>query len=298
MEILRVLSGPILGSVIGFGTNYLAIKMLFRPYKPIRIGRKILPFTPGIIPKRKSEIAKAIGQAVGNELFTKEDIQRMLLSEEMEKSISDKIIYGLYNNDKNVRENLLSIVTQEKYDKGKLYLEQVICDKIKNAILSMDLGTIIANEEGDYVQGQVKNPLVKMFLNDSLITSFSFQIANKIETYVKNSGEKLILSKIDKEIENVENQSIQSILNKFNIDESKLREMIEIIYKKMISEGIEKILENFDIAKVVEEKINEMSIEELEKMILKIMKKELSAIVNLGGILGFLIGLLNILVVL
>ena len=50
------------------------------------------------------------------------------------------------------------------------------------------------------------------------------------------------------------------------------------------------IYENF----VLENKINDMSVEELEKTVLKVMKKELSMIVNLGALIGFLLGLLNL----
>ena len=35
---IGMIAGPIIGSVIGYGTNYIAVKMLFRPIKPIKIG--------------------------------------------------------------------------------------------------------------------------------------------------------------------------------------------------------------------------------------------------------------------
>lgn len=60
MNIVNIITGPIIGSVIGYFTNFLAIKMLFRPLKPVKIGSFTLPFTPGIIPKRKNQLAKAL----------------------------------------------------------------------------------------------------------------------------------------------------------------------------------------------------------------------------------------------
>ena len=47
------------GAIIGYVTNWLAIKMLFRPQKEIRLRGKRLPFTPGLIPKEKERIALA-----------------------------------------------------------------------------------------------------------------------------------------------------------------------------------------------------------------------------------------------
>ena len=48
MHILKVLSGPLIGAVIGYFTNYLAVKMLFRPLHPVKIGNWTLPFTPAL----------------------------------------------------------------------------------------------------------------------------------------------------------------------------------------------------------------------------------------------------------
>ena len=49
----------VIGAVIGAATNHLAIKMLFRPYKPYYLFGKQLPFTPGLIPKKKRRSSQA-----------------------------------------------------------------------------------------------------------------------------------------------------------------------------------------------------------------------------------------------
>ncbi len=95
MTILDMLSGPLIGGLIGYFTNYIAVKMLFRPLYPKKIGRYTLPFSPGLIPKRQGELARAIGNAVGNELLTKADIEQVLLSENMKKAITDAILEQL-----------------------------------------------------------------------------------------------------------------------------------------------------------------------------------------------------------
>jgi uncharacterized membrane protein YheB (UPF0754 family) len=297
MELLRIISGPALGTIIGFGTNYIAIKMLFRPHKEVKIAGKRLPFTPGIIPKRKPEIAKAVGLAVGNELFTKDDIEKILLSEDIEKSLSKMVIEALNENDKNLKENLLAFITEEKYDSGKKYIEQAITQKIQSAILKMNIGEIISREGGKAVKESVSNPLVKMFLNENTINGFAGPIGEKIEDYIKYNGDEIIGNAVNSEIENAENIKLEELLKKLNLDEEKIENIVSKIYRNIIINAVPKILEQFDIAKIVEEKINAMSIDELEKMILKIMKKELNAIITLGGVLGFLIGLLNILFV-
>lgn len=77
----------LIGAVIGGFTNYLAIRMLFHPYQPIYIGKWQLPFTPGLIPKRRNELADQIGKIVVNHLVTPESIQRKLAEESLKKEM-------------------------------------------------------------------------------------------------------------------------------------------------------------------------------------------------------------------
>ena len=74
-----MLAGPLIGAVIGYCTNYIAVKMLFRPYHPVKLCGRTLPFTPGIIPKRQPDLAKAVGKAVGENLFGEEEIKKILI---------------------------------------------------------------------------------------------------------------------------------------------------------------------------------------------------------------------------
>ncbi|RSL34658.1 DUF445 family protein [Salibacterium salarium] len=68
----------IIGAVIGGVTNSLAIKMLFRPYRPVYVGKWRLPFTPGLIPKRRGEMAEQMGKMVVTHLLTPERIREKL----------------------------------------------------------------------------------------------------------------------------------------------------------------------------------------------------------------------------
>ena len=58
MNFLRLLAGPLIGAVIGYCTNYIAVKMLFRPLYPVKIGNWTLPFTPGIIPRGNADMQR------------------------------------------------------------------------------------------------------------------------------------------------------------------------------------------------------------------------------------------------
>ncbi|MDQ0299887.1 uncharacterized membrane protein YheB (UPF0754 family) [Salibacterium salarium] len=76
--LLLLLLMIIIGAVIGGVTNSLAIKMLFRPYRPVYLGKWRLPFTPGLIPKRRDEMAEQMGKMVVNHLLTPERIREKI----------------------------------------------------------------------------------------------------------------------------------------------------------------------------------------------------------------------------
>jgi hypothetical protein len=69
---LRFAVPPIAGALIGFVTNVIAIRMLFRPLREIRVFGIRLPFTPGILPRQRRKLAESIGAMVERELFTPE----------------------------------------------------------------------------------------------------------------------------------------------------------------------------------------------------------------------------------
>ncbi|MBC6476854.1 MAG: DUF445 domain-containing protein [Hormoscilla sp. GM7CHS1pb] len=68
---------PLAGGVIGYFTNDLAIKMLFRPYRPIKIGGRKLPFTPGLIPSNQARLARRVADTIMGSLLTPEELQNL-----------------------------------------------------------------------------------------------------------------------------------------------------------------------------------------------------------------------------
>ncbi|WP_028594224.1 DUF445 family protein [Paenibacillus assamensis] len=65
-------------AIVGGVTNHFAIKMLFHPRRPIYIGSWKLPFTPGLIPKRKQDIAESLGEVVAQYLVTSDGLRSVL----------------------------------------------------------------------------------------------------------------------------------------------------------------------------------------------------------------------------
>ncbi len=75
------------GAIIGYITNWVAIRMLFRPLQEKRLWGMRLPFTPGVIPRGKGRLARAIGEAVGGMLLTEKKVVQHLLQPEVEEQM-------------------------------------------------------------------------------------------------------------------------------------------------------------------------------------------------------------------
>ena len=82
---------PLIGAIIGYVTNALAIKMLFRPLKEVRLWGLRLPFTPGILPRRRHELADNIGRMVERELLTPEIVRERLSRPDVRMSIKNSV---------------------------------------------------------------------------------------------------------------------------------------------------------------------------------------------------------------
>ena len=90
---------PVAGAIIGYFTNDIAIKMLFRPYKPIYFGKRQLPFTPGLIPRNQERLAKRIADTIMGSLLTPGELQtlagRLLATERVQGAILWLLKLGL-----------------------------------------------------------------------------------------------------------------------------------------------------------------------------------------------------------
>jgi len=69
---------PLVGAAIGWFTNHLAVKMLFRPRHPVHLAGLTVQ---GLIPRRREEIARSIAEVVEQELLSGDDIAQALQSE-------------------------------------------------------------------------------------------------------------------------------------------------------------------------------------------------------------------------
>lgn len=267
---------PVIGAVIGCFTNYVAIKMLFRPYRERKIFGWKLPFTPGMIPARRKDIARAIGRVVGDNLLEKDDIARALTKDSTTQAIRKGIMDYRVN------------ITAARGDRASAGM------RAADMLLKLDIRHAIEREAADYIREKVAGNFLGKFIGDRVIDEISGQIGEWAEAYLEKDGKQLVGKTIDDEIAELADMRVEDILLKYGADTEEAARLIENKYREIIFGNCAKVLDEVKIAEMIEEKINAMDIAELEKLLLGLMKKELNAIVYLGALIGFVIGLLGL----
>jgi uncharacterized membrane protein YheB (UPF0754 family) len=284
---------PLVGAVIGYFTNYIAVKMLFRPRKAIYLFGRQLPLTPGAIPKGKARLAKSAGKIVQNELFTREDISGRLLTEEVEKPLINRVMAIL---DTNIRETGAVLAgSPEKYDKLESSVTELLSIKITDAIKRMDIPSTIHHEGKAMLLEHVLNSrFLSLVVTDNMIDKVMNAVSDKMEEFIDAKGPEMVSEITASRIHDLGDRTPLYVLDQAGYDTVFVRNKITAAYRESVMNAVNSALRRIDVAKVVEDKINNMSVEELEKGVLTVMKTELKLIVNLGALIGLVIGSINI----
>lgn len=122
MNFWLIVANILVGAVIGGVTNELAIRMLFRPLKPWYIGKWRVPFTPGLIPRRRDDIALQMGKLVEEHLLTVEGIKRALAQGGLETQLTGwmgRVAHDWMSDERSLRHILLALVPQAFNEEGR-----------------------------------------------------------------------------------------------------------------------------------------------------------------------------------
>lgn len=296
--IIGYISGPLVGAFIGLITNYLAVKMLFRPYYPKKIFGVRIPFTPGIIPKRKDALAHGIGLAVGEDLFTGDDLKNLLCSEKIEQRLISNVKNALKEQaSRSIDELVSSVASEESIDTYKDKISLFLAEKIISSAKKMDIGEIVATKGKEaLVEKKASLGMLGMFLTDGIVDPLLAQVKDKVSLFLEEEGVETALPAIREEVSLITGAPIDEQIDFSSLDEEKITSVVKSLYESLIIKAIDAIASDLDICSIVEEKVKKMPLRDLEALCLKIMKRELRALVILGGIIGLIIGIINIFV--
>ena len=289
MDIVKLLISSSSGAVIGYITNWLAIKMLFRPQTEKRIAGIKIPFTPGLIPKEKERIAESIGASVGEYLLTKETMVESLCNEDMVDTLRGWIeskVEELHDSDESIEEFLKKIL-DDKYDEFNTYtingVNKFIIQIINDPKTLNDMDEFIVEKIDDILKTSVSE-----FLEYDIIKNIRGSIKDKIKEY-KNSeqAQVYIRSYLNNELKySIENQKkINDIIPKEAIEAIKT-----LIYenKEGICKGLSNIMKEPSVEGKIKHAISNIIGSKLSPMIAMFIKPDVIYDLIVSGIDGYL----------
>ncbi|WP_026896222.1 DUF445 domain-containing protein [Clostridiisalibacter paucivorans] len=159
-----------IGSMIGWITNIIAIKLIFRPLYPVTIPLFNISFQ-GLIPKRKNEIAKSIGEVVEEELLSVNEILDKMIDESdisyIKNSIKTKI--GLIVKDKlpqflpaTVKNMILNYIDDIVETEGESILKQFIEDMVDKASERVSLSKMVEDKINSYDMEKIEEIIINI----------------------------------------------------------------------------------------------------------------------------------------
>ncbi|MBM7702700.1 DUF445 domain-containing protein [Metabacillus iocasae] len=210
----------LIGAAIGGFTNHLAIKMLFRPYHAKYIFGKRIPFTPGLIPKRREELAVQLGKMVVEHLVTPESIKRKLQEQSFQQivlTLAQEQIGKFFSSDKTLQdvvtsfgyddvpeklERRLNVFIEKKYvqllnDKGALKIKDVLQPSMNERI--QQILPVIAQQICDKAVSYFESEAGKQRL-EKMIDDFLMQkgmLGNMVQMFLGNTK---VIDKVQPEV--------------------------------------------------------------------------------------------------
>lgn len=295
----KYIATPVIGAIIGYVTNWIAVKMLFRPRQEIRIFGKRLPFTPGVIPRGQGRLARAVGEVVETQLLTPEFMGEKLLSKESEEEFKCHVqdwVNVQKNSEDSLRLTVTNIVTEEKVDDFIASVEEDLTDFLSEKVIEMEPGKLIVDKVMKEAQSRLAESMFGMMLGGSFLEKIGIQVQEGIDSYIAENARGYIEKEVMAESLKLQEKPMSEVADILEQKGIYDPEFLWGLYKRIIEDKLGKLLSSLKLSAVVEERINAMKVEEVEELVLSIMNKELGAIVNLGAVIGLILGLINVVI--
>lgn len=364
-DIWLILSMALIGALIGGITNYLAIKMLFKPHRAIYIGKWRVPFTPGLIPKRRSDLARSLGKTVVDHLLTPKGMQARLIDESFQMKINmwaKRELFRFLRSERTPRQLLsdlnITVATDDIHTKtasllktqlekqsekelGSLFPDELkqkteaAADRAASHIQQMLVTYVDSYDGRRKIQELVQSFLQGRGFLGSMLSSFMDpnSAVDKIQPVIIESVgaegahrwlhqlladelNKLMNKKVGQVTESIGqdtlDEAIQQVVRKSipfdemldtpiqvymqnlqdDVIEEKLTRLVGQVLQRL-SEQIPVIMEQLELAKMVEKEVSSFPLERVEELVLAISNKEFKLITYLGFLLGGIIGIVQ-----
>ncbi len=300
----------VVGALIGWITNKVAIKMIFRPLRAHYIFGHRIPFTPGIIPKGHDRIARSIGN-IGENLVKIESIKATLLSDNIIGRISayiDDFILRQTKNGETLKEFISHAVPADVLDELLVNAKEDASAELNKMLNNSEFINTVADKIIEHVELKINSMDIlglgvfasltglQRKINSYLRDGIRKVLRDNIRSIIENNAEGIVYGICNKGINKVMSIPVSSIVKDQKVSIDALKEYLISGYKKGVDKYLPRIVENINISKIVENSVLELDVLEVEKLLLDVISNELRWIEIFGALLGALIGVLNIFV--
>lgn len=170
---------PLVGGLIGWITNVLAVKLIFRPYQPVK-----LPLMPialqGVVPKRRAELAQKIGQVVEQELLSGDDILQKMRSPDM----VDKLLHT-------IKRAVNEVIVEKVPPWVPLSMQQLLLQAVSETITKV--APSLVERAFDQAGNDIKNSF-----------AISQLVEERLNSYPIEDIERIIVSVAARELKHIE----------------------------------------------------------------------------------------------
>ncbi len=294
MFAIQVIVAVLVGAFIGWITNHVAIKMLFRPLTAKYIFGWRVPGTPGVIPRNRVELAQGMANIVAHKLLTPETLGKRLLSEEMVTKIEGFInnhVKKLYQKNPTLGEFIQSIFGQEALAGVGAYLKEDVSSVVSAKLADPEMAKDLTSKIIDQVKTKIDNPLIAM-----AVPMFQGTLEASVTQFLTQQGTPLVMRLATEQGQRFLDMKMADVIDKYKSQVENLIEGMIEIYRKIIREQLPRMLSNLDISTMVRAEVENMDVHRLEEIVLEVMRKHLNFIEYVGAALGAILGLINVLV--
>ncbi|MPM29620.1 hypothetical protein SDC9_76160 [bioreactor metagenome] len=291
MELLSMVAPPLVGGAIGYVTNYLAIKMLFRPLKPVMAGSFRVPFTPGIVPKRKDALAAALGNAIVEKFFNADDLETVFMSDYFRNAVADGLVEQLYRQDL-----ILGDWGREMPGREQVLpkVRDAVSVRIRDALLEGGLPELIIWEGDRMLRRRFAGSPLGKAVTRGAVSSLSDSLKEEITAYLKQDGAAAIQPFVEDVMTRLVRRPAGELTAELLPDRETAREIVCQTYAGFMRTHVRSIAESIDVSGTITEKVIQMDPAEIEDLVLTVVKRELRYVIWLGALLGVLIGAVNL----
>ena len=209
--ILKLIAGPLIGMIIGYFTNWLAVKMLFRPRRAKYIAGRRLPFTPGVIPRWEGthrRIYAGYHQRPASDRGSREAAPRLRGDRRLIRRAVRASVKDLFSDSRTWKQYLSGVAGEERFERISRQSEDLLTEKIFHKIQDMHPGKIAADMVSEKIDAALADSFLGKMFGGSVTANLSQAVEKTVNDYVRENGREIIHNLILEEKEKLLNKTI------------------------------------------------------------------------------------------